>query len=132
MNFRRDFRAILDKDPIDWDSRLVYADLLEESGDKWDALAQRFMATMKVWPLPPYGANPHWCWPLNKEFYPDNYLGDSLTEFMNPAMSRLPFGSREEAESRLSIVLREICKEHHESLDPDLVLFLKDHMDFDQ
>lgn len=52
------FERMLDADPRDWDTRLVYADWLEENGHEWRAASQRWMVAEQLAPdLRPTGVS---------------------------------------------------------------------------
>ena len=75
---RDTFEALLDINPADWTTRLIYADWLEEQGDAAGARLQRWMVANKVCPerviRSVYGfpTEEFWIWPrsLVLSFYP--------------------------------------------------------------
>jgi len=62
MTSEKDFQGVLDKNPGDWQTRLVFADWLDERGDE-RAAGYRALGVQRVYPR---GGNSH-CWSRAKE-----------------------------------------------------------------
>lgn len=59
MTTEDDFNRALDRDPSDWQTRLVFADWLDEHGDR-RARGYRALGALRLWPIT-YGYG-RWVW----------------------------------------------------------------------
>jgi uncharacterized protein (TIGR02996 family) len=108
------FESILDQNPSDWDTRLLYADWLEEQGQHIRANGQRWQAKWEKCPeyLTNTGA---WGWayyvyrdgllyhPEVKKWTPE-LIWNSIPYDYNPLIKR--YGTRQDAEIALAEGLR--------------------------
>lgn len=76
VNHRACFEESLDDHPEDWDLRLAYADFLDDIGDDWGAVTQRYMATLKRCPDTNYFSG---FWTKTGGSYPNDRLAELFT-----------------------------------------------------
>lgn len=82
MSVRDHFESLLDQNPADWTTRIIYADWLEENGEPVLAAGQRWQAINKVYPFKSSDIPPVWVW--FKSDYKDRFadIGSLIFERM--------------------------------------------------
>jgi uncharacterized protein (TIGR02996 family) len=99
------FIDALNENPYDWDTRLVYADWLEENGDIVLAQGQRWMAQHKKAPRETYFKSGEWTWERPTSWMTNNQMAND-PRWKLPARHRVLWGrkykSRKNAEKSLA------------------------------
>lgn len=108
VNHRACFEESLDDHPEDWDLRLAYADFLDDIGDTWGAVTQRYMATLKRAPDSQQDHIVFWSWPSLRHVdgLEQGVFGLLGTLHDNPGLSICDYPNRVSAESALCQALR--------------------------
>lgn len=106
----QDFIEALDKNPIDFELRNIYADFLEENGDKEFSDTQRWLVENKVAPLfvdknHPYNRSFYgWNWAPNYT-YNNDWKYCCLPKYYDAIYLEKPFITRNDAEIAFMKVL---------------------------
>lgn len=107
MTTEDDFQAALDANPADWQTRLVFADWLQDRGDS-RAEGYRALGWLRV---RPYFTKPHdqWCFTTDLNFNSDyraNCIPDDLFSLIDVVPERDQNGNRNRTERWLYFDLR--------------------------